>query len=251
MGMRRREGSQLPERMKLGIVAALEREIRPLVATKNWQKQVHDYNGRQFTFFESDDAVVVCGGVGGESARRATEAVISLYAVDTICSVGFAGALGPNMRVGEIIRPGKVIDVSDGSATVIPGGTGTLLSSASVAGTLQKAKLRESYGAQAVDMEAASVARGADARRVRFVAIKVISDELGFDMPDLRTFIRRDGKFRSGAFVLHAAIRPWLWSKIGQLARNSSRASAALCKELEALIADQPSTECSPGMMVR
>ncbi len=243
MDTRQHEGGSLPERITLGIVAALEREIRPLVVRKDWRTIVREHGGRQFTFFERGNAVIVCGGIGSESARRATEAVISLYAVDEIASAGFAGALDSNMRVGEIIRPGKVIDIADGSATVIPHGKGRLLSSASVAGTLQKAKLGESYGAQAVDMEAASVARGAEIRGVKFVAIKVISDELDFDMPDLRPFIGNNGQFRTGAFVTYAAIRPWMWSKIGQLARNSARASATLCKELEKLIAEQPANE--------
>lgn len=243
MGTHQHKRWSLPERITLGIVAALEREIRPLVVRKNWRKIIREHGGRQFTFFDNGNAVVVCGGIGSESARRATEAVISFYAPDVVASVGFAGALNSNVRVGEIIRPGRVIDIADGSATVIPDGRGRLLSSASVAGTLQKAKLGESYGAQAVDMEAASVARGAEVRGVRFVAIKVISDELDFDMPDLRPFIGVNGQFRTGAFVTYAAIRPWMWSKIGQLARNSARASAALCKELEKLIADQPSNE--------
>jgi adenosylhomocysteine nucleosidase len=245
MGTPQREGGSLPERITFGIVAAIEREIRPLVEKKDWRKIVREHSGRQFTFFESNIAVVVCGGIGSESARRATEALISLYPVDEIASAGFAGALDSNMRVGEIVHPGKVIDIADGSATVIPGGKGRLLSSASVAGASQKAKLGESYGAQAVDMEAASVARGAEIRGVRFVAIKVISDELDFDMPGLRPFIGNDGQFRTGAFAMYAVIRPRMWSKIGQLARNSAKASAALCKELEKLIADQPSNECA------
>jgi adenosylhomocysteine nucleosidase len=248
--MPRPEGRQLSKAMKLGIVAALEREIRPLVAKKNWRKQVREYSNRQFTFFESAKAVIVCGGVGGESARRATEALINLYPVEVIVSAGFAGALDSKLRVGDIIRPGKVVNLGDGSTTVIPGGTGTLLSSASVAGTSQKAKLGESYGAQAVEMEAASVARGAEARSIGFIAIKAISDELGFDMPDLGRFIGREGEFRTGAFLLHMAVRPWMWSKIVQLARHSSTASAALCNELEQLIADQSSAEFSPAKVL-
>ncbi len=51
------------------------------------------YDGRSFVFFERDDMVVVCGGIGVEAARRAAEAVIALYHPALLQSVGFAGAL--------------------------------------------------------------------------------------------------------------------------------------------------------------
>ena len=59
-------------------------------------------------------------------------------------------------------------------------GEGVLVSFGSVASPAQKAKLRESFGAQAVDMEAAAVARAAEARGVEFAVVKVISDEFDF-----------------------------------------------------------------------
>ena len=69
-------------------------------------------------------------------------------------------------------------------------------------------KLAQSYGAQAVDMEAAAVARGAQARGVRFMAVKAISDESTFAMPSMDRFVdgrvnfAREGlRFCSGAPV--------------------------------------------------
>ena len=75
---------------KIAMVAALEREVRPLV--KRWPSVVREHEGRRFKFRESGHAVVVCGGVGAEAARRATEAVIALYTPELVQSVGFAGA---------------------------------------------------------------------------------------------------------------------------------------------------------------
>jgi hypothetical protein len=62
---------------KIAMVAALEREVRPLV--KGWRRVEREYLDRRFKFFESGQAVLVCGGIGAETARRATEAVIALY----------------------------------------------------------------------------------------------------------------------------------------------------------------------------
>src|SRR5580700_9671319 len=139
----------------VAMVAALEREVRPLV--KGWRKVEREHEGRRFKFFESGEAVVVCGGIGAEAARRATEAVIALYRPELVQSVGFAGALDSGLKVGEIFSPNRVVDARDSSAVVTATGHGTLVTAAHIAGAEQKLKLAKSYGAQAVDMEAAAV----------------------------------------------------------------------------------------------
>ena len=61
---------------KLAIVAALEREVRPLV--KDWRVAEKEHEGRRFRFFEQGETVLVCGGIGAEPARRAAEAVFAI-----------------------------------------------------------------------------------------------------------------------------------------------------------------------------
>jgi adenosylhomocysteine nucleosidase len=219
--------------VKIAMVAALEREVRPLL--KHWQMVEREYEGRRFRFFECGESVLVCGGIGAEAARGATEAVIALYRPEVVLSVGFAGALDPAFKVGEIFSPSRVIDARDGSSVETGRGVGLLVSAASIAGPEQKSKLAKSYRAQAVDMEAAAVARGARARDVRFMAVKAISDESTFAMPAMDRFVV-EGKFRAGRFVMFAALRPWLWPRVIQLAGDASKASRALCAELNRYI---------------
>jgi hypothetical protein len=102
-----------------------------------------------------------------------------------------------------------------------------------VAGSDRKKKLAEAYGAQAVDMEAAAVARGAEKHGIRFLAVKVISDELDFAMPPVDRFVDRAGQFKTASFAIHAALRPWLWKSVFQLGHNSAVASRVLRKTLE------------------
>jgi adenosylhomocysteine nucleosidase len=161
--------------VKVAMVAALEREVRPLV--KGWLGVEREYLGRGFKFFENGQAVLVCGGIGADAARRAAEAVIALYGPELVLSVGFAGGLDPALKVGDIFYPGRVVDVRDGSSVETGAGRGVLVSVAGIADGEQKSKFAASYGAQAVDMEAAAVARGAQARGIRFMAVKAISDE--------------------------------------------------------------------------
>jgi adenosylhomocysteine nucleosidase len=212
---------------KVAIVAALEREVKPLV--RDWRVTRQQHDGRTFKFFENDRAVLVCGGMGAESARRATEAVIALYQPALVTSVGFAGALDRELKVGGLFSPRRVIDARDGSSVDTGIGAGVLVSSPAIADPAQKARLAASFGAQAVDMEAAAVARGAQARGVRFTALKAISDESSFPMPAMEGFIGPDGQFLTGKFARFAAVRPWLWVTVITLARNSSKASNSLC----------------------
>jgi adenosylhomocysteine nucleosidase len=229
---------------RVAIVAALEREVRPLV--KRWRVTEKEYVGRRFRFFEKDDVVLVCGGIGAEAARRAAEAVISLYAPALVYSAGFAGALDPALKVGTVVQPARVVNAGDGSSVSLGQGAGVLVSFGAVASSAQKAKLRASFGAQAVDMEAAAVARAAEARRVLFAVVKVISDEFDFTLPDMDRFVDSDGRFLESRFALFAAIRPWIWPQVVRLATNSKRASRVLCEWLErvniAQVASSPDT---------
>src|ERR1022692_3433053 len=100
---------------KLALVAALEREIAPLI--KNWTRIQREYAGRKFTFFEQGEMVAVCGANGLERFRRSAGAVIALYHPSRIYSVRFAGALHDEMQVGNIFAPAVVIDARDGRRT--------------------------------------------------------------------------------------------------------------------------------------
>jgi adenosylhomocysteine nucleosidase len=212
---------------RVAIVAALEREVRPLV--KHWRVSEQAISGRRFEFFEKDDIVLVCGGIGAEAARRAAEAVIARYAPKVVYSAGFAGALDPALRVGDVVQPRQVVNAGDGSSIKLDRGEGVLVSFGSVASPAQKAKLRDSFGARTVDMEAAAVARAAEVRGVGFAVVKAISDEFDFTFPSMERFVDRNGRFLEGRFAWFAAMRPWLWLRVARLAHNSNRASRALC----------------------
>jgi adenosylhomocysteine nucleosidase len=208
------------------MVAALEREIKPLV--KHWRVRERAHAGKSFRFFEQDAVVLVCGGIGPQAARRVAEAVIESYSPTIIYSVGFCGALEPQLKAGDVIQPAQIIDAGDGSRVNLSEGRGILVSFGSVASPAQKAKLKESFSAQIVDMEAAAVARAAQARGVEFAAVKAVSDEFDFSFPSMERFIDSGGAFRQGRFAAYAALRPWLWPNVRRLAISSNLASRAL-----------------------
>jgi adenosylhomocysteine nucleosidase len=217
---------------KFAIIAALDRELHPLI--KSWPSTTD----QQHTFHESSYAVAVCGGIGAESARRAAEAVITKYSPRLLISAGVAGSLVADLKVGATIFPATVVDSQDASRheTAIQhspvGNTSVgrtiLITYPKVATAAQKQQLAKSYGAHAVDMEAAAVARAAQAHNLPFVAVKAISDDLNFEIPEMSRFISK-GQFNTTRFVLHVSFRPWLWLRVFRLARNTKIASENLC----------------------
>jgi adenosylhomocysteine nucleosidase len=209
----------------------MEREVRPLI--KHWRAVEREYDCRKYRFFENERAVLVCGGIGLEAARRATEAIISLYAPVLVQSVGFAGALDSTLAVGTVLTPICVIDAQDGSRIEAGVGHWVVVSVAETASVKQKAKLAQAYRAHAVDMESAAVARGAQAHNITFVGLKAISDQADFEMPTLDQFIAGDGRLRTLPFAAFVAVRPWLWLRVIRLARNSAMAARALCEWLQ------------------
>jgi adenosylhomocysteine nucleosidase len=226
----------MPGAPKVVIVAALEREVP--FPVKHWRRVERQHDGRRYRFFEGPWAALVCGGIGAEFARRATEAAIALYQPVLVISAGFAGGLAPELKAGDTIFPSVVVDAQDGSRaeTVICDTAvgqreirqGVLVSVAYVAGQEQKQRLAAAYGAKAVDMEAAAVARGAEARGIAFIAVKAISDEAGHALPPTQRFVTTEGKFSTWRFVAYVAPRFWLWLPVARLARNSRLAAKNL-----------------------
>ena len=217
---------------RVAIVAALEREVAPFV--QGWPVTRREHDRRWFKFYEKDNMVLVCGGMGTEAARRAAEAVIQLYQPALVISAGFAGGLDPRLAAGHTLTPRHVIDAGDGSRTDSGTGEGVLVTFDTVADAEQKARLGKAFGAHAVDMEAAAVARSAEAHGVKFVACKVVSDTSDSCLPPVRPFIGSDGRFHAVRFLFHIALRPWLWKCVLKLARDSTVAASKLCEALGA-----------------
>src|SRR5271170_74362 len=235
-------------RTRIALVSAIKEEIAPLV--RGWKAREIRHDGRTYPFFEREDgeAVAICSGIGAEQGRRATEAVIQEARPAMLISVGFAGALDSSLKVADIVEPRVVVNGGDGSRTDTGRGNGAVVSALAVAGPEQKRRLASTYRAIAVDMEGASVAMGAQAHGIEFAALKSISDEVDFAMPPINEFVSVEGKFRHARFAIHVMVRPWLWWRTIALARNSSKASRALCGALVSYLArETPSGQSLPA----
>ena len=210
------------------IIAALPREVERLV--RGWREQ--RLPGK-IVVYTRDTAVVACAGMGAARAALAVEAAMAAGPVTALISAGLAGACDPVLRVGDIVHAGVVIDSRSGERFGASDAAPVLVTASAIASVAEKQRLYASYGASAVDMEAATVARIAQAHGLAFHAIKAISDEAAFELRELGQFATHDGQFREAAFAAYSAVRPHLWGKLFRLAGNGRRAIEALTAELE------------------
>jgi adenosylhomocysteine nucleosidase len=210
------------------IIAALPREVKHLV--RGWQE--HRLPGKVIVY-SNEFAVVACAGIGPARATLAVQAAMSVRPITALLSVGLAGACDPSLHIGDIVRAGAIVDTQTGERFNHPKFKQVLVSTSAIASVEEKRRLFATYHASAVDMEAATVARIAEAHNLPFQAIKVISDEAAFELKELARFTTHDGQFREAAFAAYSIARPYLWTKLFHLARNSKRALQSLTTELE------------------
>src|SRR5258708_13680754 len=94
------------QNVRLAIIAALDREIQPLV--RGWQRTDAGYR--------QDDTLVVAGGIGYEAARRAAQAVGKEFRPQILGSAGFPGSLIGTLKVGNVLLPNVILDGRHGMA---------------------------------------------------------------------------------------------------------------------------------------
>ena len=227
--------------MRIAIIAALPGELRPLV--RGWKKQNPGTRGLSLwkTEQNGDELIAVCGGMGSAAATRSFTAAEFFGPLDLVFSIGWAGALDSVMQAGECYIPSEIIDSQTGERYSLTDEKSALrlITTPTVADAQEKHRLRQSYGATLVDMEAATIARLARMREIPICCFKGVSDGVDADLPDLSPFIDQHGQMRMPAFLAHVATRPHYWSPLARLGRNSSIAAQAIATKIEKFLIEK------------
>ncbi|MGI4831452.1 MAG: hypothetical protein ACRYFU_25210 [Janthinobacterium lividum] len=222
----------------VAVIAALPREIRGMIGRMTpdaglLKQGIHLYR--------IESAIVVAGGMGAGRASVAFQAAKATMKIGQVISVGLAGACDAALQAGVIVEADLVVDARTGERFKCfaqdgdrPGAV--LVTTDAIAGVQEKARLRAAYGAAIVDMEAATLARLAQAHGLGFRAIKGISDAHDFELASLARFAGAHGHFRTAAFAMHTAVRPHHWRHAAKLGRDSNKALATLHKRLQAIL---------------
>lgn len=182
--------------------------------------------------------LLLADGIGAASAQRACAAIPNPSQLHAILSIGYCGATLPRWKAGDLLVASKVTHAASGEdfSCIIPNlvssplPTGVILS---VDRVVRLASEKHQIGAQGVDaleMEAAAVARFARQCGLPFLAVKAVSDTCDEDLPiDFEIARRGDGSVRIGSLLAQTLARPLTCIPgLGKLAKSARLASNTL-----------------------
>jgi len=236
----------------VGIVAALPIEVEDLILGL---KKVRKYQSATVPVIEGEHGgkiiAVATGGPGRPAARRAAEVLLIGHRPRWIISAGFAGALNPAFSRNDLVLPDEVIDAQGVRHSVdqppalgagCPHAGGTLLTlDQLVLRSEEKKELRRTFSADLVDMETSAVAAVCDERLVRFLSIRVISDDAHADLPgEVAVLLSHQGSYRVGAAMRALWKRPSSIKDFWTLYERALEAAGRLAQFVARCLDDLP-----------
>jgi nucleoside phosphorylase len=167
-------------------------------------------------------------GVGRQKAKQATIQVVENFHPEAIISIGYAGALTKELRVGDLLIADCILDEQNDSRVFevedslnsewldlaksislseeLKIKVGKLITVNSVIHTPEgKQDLGKKFGADAVEMETIEIAMLAREKKIPFLSVRGISDEVDHELINSSSFLGSDGeisKLRAGWYVL-------------------------------------------------
>jgi adenosylhomocysteine nucleosidase len=237
----------------VGIVAAMSVEVGFLLDRLG---KLRKYSGPRYTVHEGLHTgrivALVVGGLGRAAARQATQVLLDGHRPRWVISAGFAGGLDPALKRYDAVMPSEIVDLDgtclrlDVSLPEAPGSrlsTGRLLTVDAIVRTAaEKELLRQQYSADVVDMETSAVAAVCAERGVKFLSIRVISDEAGVDLPrEIASLMTRSGSYQVGAALRAIWNRPSSIKDFWALHEHAQEAADKLADVTLGAIAQLPS----------
>lgn len=221
---------------KIAILGAMTEEIEPLL---EYFKEYKTINYAKNTYFETTynglDLVIAYSKIGKVNASLTASVMIEKFGAKTMLFSGVAGAVNEKLKIADILYATKLAQhdlditafghpfgyVPEGAVFVESSGKlnkiaqevakqkGINLHSGIIATGDQficdeskKEWIKETFSADAIEMEGASVAVVCDALNVPFFILRAISDAAGMDAEfDFDTFLKSSAK-QSASFIV-------------------------------------------------
>lgn len=197
----------------VGIIVAMQEELDEILKI---MQRIEEEKIYDITFFrgaiEKNNVIVVKSGIGKVNAARTTQILIDKFDIKCVINVGTAGALDPELNIGDIVIADKLIqhdfditafdhdkgyitgvgdyipcdsklmnkfkriaiDIQDDTCKIAMG----VIASGDIFCTeiKMKNKIYNKFNAQCVEMEGASIAHVCYLDNVPFIVIRSISD---------------------------------------------------------------------------
>jgi adenosylhomocysteine nucleosidase len=214
----RPEGNPKSEIRKVLVCFALKEEARPfqpLVATRR-------------------DVKVILVGIGKRNAERAIRAALAEERPTLVLTSGSAGGLRPDLTLGTVVFDADPETGLEPALLAAGAQRARFHCSARVAATAaEKRALRESTGADAVEMESEPIRAVCREQRIPSATVRVILDTSEEDLPlDFNDLLTAEQRMSYRKLTLALVKSP---GKVGALIRLQKRSQAASKRLAEVL----------------
>jgi hypothetical protein len=174
--------------------------------------------------------------MGRGPARSAAEDALAAQTPARVFTCGFAGGLNPALRPGSLLF--ETEDPSVASVLTALGASRAAFHCLPRVATTrtEKASLRQSTGADAVEMESGVIREICRQRNIPVTTVRVISDSADEDLPlDFNTLMTPEGTLRIGRLIGQTVLRPDRWRGLWRLqikTRDAARRLGGCVEEL-------------------
>jgi len=200
------------------------------------------------------DALLVKTGMGKKRAEGATNFILERYPIAAVISLGFAGALAPELRIGDVVICSPLycdsrseVYTSDAHllslASQVPEGIvarsclGSSVTALHLDASPQKMhELRETFPAHIVDNESYWIARIASASKIPFIVIRSISDDMQHGVQPFDQILTADGELIWKKAVPCFLWHPWFLMNVFTLFRNTRPAKRNMATFISHLV---------------
>ena len=212
------EGSPKSEIRKVLVCFALKEEARPF---------------QQSVAGRSDIRVVIVG-MGPRNAERAIQAALAAEPPDLVLTCGLAGGLRPDLERGTVVFDA---DPESGLEPALVAAGAKLArfhcTERLAATAAEKRTLRESTGADAVEMESQPIRAACREQQIPSATVRVILDTAQEDLPlDFNQFLTPEQKMDYGKLALALLKSPGKVAALLQLRQQSLAAAEQLGRAL-------------------
>lgn len=222
--------------MKLLFIASDPREFGGLLAHCTGVRKLHlPVDWARTASLGDYQIVTIANGVGAARGAAAVDAAVAAFAADAMISVGFCGALDPQLQYFDIVVGDAVVAGDRQFAAAQPQTKGAHRPGAvatldHIAATVAEKDQLHAAGLIAVEMEAAGVASRAQALGRPFFCIKTVTDLAHETLAnDFNGALRSDGHFDTMRILASSLQKPWArLPELFRLQRRSGMAARSL-----------------------
>ncbi len=238
---------------RVAVVAAMEEEIHSLRQRLSDVERVALSAGSAVRGrLGSEEVLLMATGEGAVAAEKGLSALLSDRNIEALLVVGVAGAISPDLAVGDLVVVDSVrdergeISLPDPSLlqralaleTVVRGGVVSV--DRIVVEASAKQALWQSVGGgpfQVVDLESATYARLAAGKGIPYVVLRAVSDAASESLPlDFNEFRRPDGSINRGKVARHLIFHPQLVGPLKSLRTRLRECSVSMADGVEGIL---------------